>query len=195
MITPKDIENPSKASGYDYVTFGRDGRPGRSDPNPYYAKKRLGIPGETGGSVLGPRRDNAFQAAQDYCDYINSGKAVHKPRKLKSAGHKAPALPKPPRDAEVEAALGVLRDAKAQRDGRQGYVYCITDGEYIKIGYSVAPEKRIAELQTGNARPLALLGKVEGTLADEAALHSKYIKQNVLAEWFRLDPSIIGEFV
>lgn len=112
---------------------------------------------------------------------------------LKTAGH-AYDIERTDRDPEVEAALGVLRDAKAQRDGRQGYVYLITDETAYKIGYSVNPQKRVAELQTGNPRVLKLVASMPGTEADEKALHAKYIKHNLLQEWFAPSMEIWDEF-
>lgn len=115
------------------------------------------------------------------------------PVSLKTAGH-AYDIEKTARDPELEAALGVLRDYKAQRSGRQGYVYLISDGTAYKVGYSVNPNKRVAELQTGNPRKLSLLAFVPGTEADEKALHAKYIADNLLQEWFTASPELRAEF-
>lgn len=118
---------------------------------------------------------------------------------LKTAGHEYSA-PSVPRDAEVEAALGVLRDARAQRQGKQGYVYLIIEDlpgggiHYGKIGYSTNPAKRVAELQTGNPRPLRLLYAMPGTEDDERRLHAKYIKFNALQEWFVVTKELLLEF-
>lgn len=144
----------------------------------------------------GPRRATAEEAAQDYCDFINElGQPPVTPT-LNTPGHVR--RPKEVvKDHEVEAALGVLRDHKAQRAGRQGYVYCIgakADPGLVKVGYSVNPEARAGELQTGNGRHLFLLACFEGTLADERALHAKYIKDNTVGEWFHSSPALLAEF-
>ena len=73
-------------------------------------------------------------------------------------------------------------------------IYLISDDEYLKIGYSVSPAARLADLQTGNARPLILLGTIEGTTAYERFLHAKYEHLNVRQEWFEFDTSILAEF-
>jgi hypothetical protein len=118
---------------------------------------------------------------------------------LKSAGHNGSRDPLP-RDEEVEYALGVLRDAKGQREGKQGYVYCIIERvpgggfSQCKIGFSTNPKARVAELQAGNPRPLMLLCAKKGTLEDEAALHAKYIQQNILQEWFSATKEMLLEF-
>jgi hypothetical protein len=190
VLTPSDLRKPTNASGYRQV--GYVGGPSRKATTEYYqAYAGRG----RGGDWKGHRRAAAIAAAQDYCDYVNGKKAAppEKP-KLKTAGHQRAPQVTLPRDPEVEAALGVLRDARAQRRGVQGYVYCITDGEYVKIGYSVNPAKRVAELQTGNARPLTLVGRIEGTLDDERSLHEQFISDNVLMDWFKLSPPLTSLF-
>jgi hypothetical protein len=143
----------------------------------------------------GPARKTPFEAAQDYCDYINSGQIPAPMPALKSAGHagKRASLP---RDREVEYALGVLRDARAQRRGKQGYVYLIVEDVlcYGKVGFSTNPAARVAELQTGNPRKLRLLCSKPGTEADEAALHAKYAPNNVLQEWFLITKELLLEW-
>jgi Meiotically up-regulated gene 113 len=187
LLTPNDIRDSSRRSGFQFVIWDE-----YSTRGPYRAQRRVGPDTEARSHWYGPRRATAEEAAQDYCDYIN-GSGVTPATPLKSAGHKGKRR-RLSDDPEVAAALGVLRDARGQRQGNQGYVYCITDGEYIKIGYSTKPEARLAELQTGNARKLSLVGSKPGTVEDEAALHQKYIEHNVLQEWFRLDAAILSEF-
>lgn len=117
------------------------------------------------------------------------------PRATKPAGHKVPKRPKVRVPSDIKAARGMIRDWEAQqRKNAQGYVYCIGDGTAVKIGYSVAPAKRVPELQTGNPRILTLLGFIKGTEADERALHRKYRKDNILQEWFRPSPALLSEF-
>jgi hypothetical protein len=192
LLTPKDIENAGRESGYNYV-----GRAGGAKAKPWRAQKNAGQAYGGPNTFRGPTRAKPEEAAQDFCEWFNQGQPsvvlAAKPV-LKSAGHKRAKRRRLADDPEVAAALGVLRDARGAIAGNQGYVYCITDGEYLKIGYSTKPEARIAELQTGNARALSLVGTIPGTLEDEAAMHVKYQRQNVLAEWFRLDPAIVSEF-
>lgn len=116
-----------------------------------------------------------------------------------SAGLARTGNPRVPRDPivdnEVQAALGVLRDARAQRRKlAQGYVYLISDGTAVKVGYSVKPEARVAELQTGNPRELLLLAKKEGTEATEATLHTRFIEDNLILEWFRPSTTLLRWF-
>lgn len=120
--------------------------------------------------------------------------------KLRQAKHNGKREPLP-RDPEVEAALGVLRDAKGAREGHQGYVYLIIEStqgfdgfRYGKVGFSTNPKARVAELQCGNPRSLALHCMKKGTPDDEAALHVKYIEFNALQEWFHITKELLLEF-
>lgn len=187
MLTVDDLRNPERKSGFNHVhTLGS-----KTSPKPWRATAgRHDLPEKP--HWRGPRRKYPEQAAQDYCDRMN-GLGVSPTAQLKQAGHggKRERLP---RDPEVEAALGVLRDARAQRMGKKGYVYCISDGEYVKVGHSTNPKKRISELQTGNARLLRLVGTLEGKLEDEKAMQTKYAKYNILQEWFIPTPELLKEF-
>lgn len=70
---------------------------------------------------------------------------------------------------------------------REGVVYFIQAGPGgpIKIGWSQEVDRRIAELQTANARKLILLGTVPGTLETEASLHVQFSHLRLEAEWFQ----------
>lgn len=188
MLKPKDIENPKRKSGYNRV--GRANGPAPRKPS---WRAETG-PGGNAQTWRGPVRKTPLEAAQDYCDYVNGNQIVPAVT-LKTAGH-AYKLDRTKNDPEVEAAYGIIRDAKAQKAGKQGYVYLMVEKgkKYAKIGYSVNPEKRIAEVQTGNPRQLTLVGKIKGTPSDEAKMHAKYIKQNVLQEWFKVTPELLKEF-
>lgn len=188
MLTIGDIRNPTRASGFNRVTVGPQ--------SPPRYKARAGHSGA--GRKTGWRgrfHATPAEAAQEYCDYINSGQA--KPAaKLNTAGHKGHRAPIE-RDDEVEAALGLLRDVKAQKEGVQGYVYLIGvegDDWGVKVGYSVNAEARVRELQTGSPRILYLLAKFRGTTADERELHERYLCDNLVGEWFRPSIELLHEF-
>lgn len=204
QLTPADLANPKRTSGYDHVTMALESGSARPKPfqgRHYASGTRRG--GGSGNAVVwnGPRRKTALEAAQDYCNYMNSGQASSSPAPLKSPGHKRPQQPRRRVPSDIQAARGMVRDWEAQqRKGVQGYVYLIIEVNsgggltYGKIGYSVNPEKRVTELQTANPRPLALLYKMKGTEADEKRLHRKYRKDNVLQEWFRITKPLLLEF-
>lgn len=193
MITLKDIRKPTNVSGFTHV--GLVAGPSRAQSRPYFQAYENG---GRRGDWKGPARLTANEAAQDYCDRMN-GLGVTPTPMLKSAGHEAK-RDSLPSDPEVEHALGVLRDAKAQLEGKQGYVYLIIEEhpggalKFAKVGYSTNPRARVAELQTGNPRPLSLHLMKEGTIEEEAAIHQRHIRQNVLQEWFRVTPELLLEW-
>lgn len=200
MITPKDIKNAKLKTGFRFVSeAGSPGPSGGGHGTPRWFASVGRTNHKAGRTFLGPRRATPLEAAQDYCDYAN-GKGVTLPAKLKTAGHVAPPRRSFDDDPEVQAALGVLRDARAQRRGVQGYVYLIVEElpggalRYGKVGFSTNPHKRVAELQTGNPRVLRLHLARPGTEADEAALHAKYAHRNVLQEWFHITKNLLLEW-
>ncbi len=67
-------------------------------------------------------------------------------------------------------------------------IYFITDGEYLKIGFTESNiEARIANLQVGNARKLKLVGLIDGGRESETVLHRVFYELNVGGEWFLYD--------
>lgn len=191
--TIEDLREPSFKSGFRHVGFSPD------MTKPYHAQVYGGKRNKAGHEWQGPGRLTGEEAAQDYLDHIHQRPQQPAPS-LKTAGHNGKRDPIQ-RDPEVEAALGVLRDARGQRQGRQGYVYLIIEKipggglRYGKVGYSTNPQARVAELQCGNPRPLTLHGikAVPGPEA-EAELHRKYAYQNVLQEWFWITKDLLLEF-
>lgn len=126
------------------------------------------------------------------------------PATLKGAGH-APA----PDDGKItrlkhpkrQEAMRLLREARAdEKETAAGYVYCIGEEGHdfaVKIGKSAAhPQSRLAGLQTGNPRKLVLLGfiKSKDRHKAEARLHKRFIKANILQEWFRPEPALFSFF-
>lgn len=69
MLTPKDIENSDRKSGYRQVTYLKADKDSRwhGGGKPYKAYAGRGRKGDW----KGPRRATAEEAAQDYCDYVN----------------------------------------------------------------------------------------------------------------------------
>lgn len=64
-------------------------------------------------------------------------------------------------------------------------IYFIKSKRFVKIGYTAKePEKRLAQLQTGNPETLKLLGTIEGTPEVEKALHNYFNRFHFRGEWF-----------
>jgi hypothetical protein len=77
-------------------------------------------------------------------------------------------------------------------DGRDTgeIVYAISDGTAVKIGKVIGqhPRERLAELQTGNPRPLVLVAYTHGR---EAVWHRVLSRDRVRGEWFRLSERVL----
>lgn len=68
-----------------------------------------------------------------------------------------------------------------------GYVYFISDGEAIKVGFTTRkPENRLNEMQTGSSNKLRLIGSFPGSKNDEHRIHKmwSYLKSDGGTEWF-----------
>lgn len=57
--------------------------------------------------------------------------------------------------------------------------------KFIKIGYSVDPQKRLKELQTGSPTKLHLQHVIPGCTKTEAGLHEMFSHIKAKGEWFK----------
>jgi predicted GIY-YIG superfamily endonuclease len=73
------------------------------------------------------------------------------------------------------------------------YVYLIQslENSYYKIGVSIHPKKRVAELQTGNSSPLRLIETYQSEFANkiEKTLQRRYSHLKKEGEWFEMSIS------
>ena len=95
-----------------------------------------------------------------------------------------------PVDHDHESALESGEDRPAKNKQRKAYVYCISDGEYYKIGMAVNVSSRLSSLQTGSPNKLTLIDILEcngrqQALARERNLHKQHRQHRVRGEWFR----------
>jgi hypothetical protein len=72
-----------------------------------------------------------------------------------------------------------------------GYVYIITHNPFdgaAKIGISKNPQRRLAQLQTGNPARLIIYGMFGhiNYKSIERSIHAAYADKLILGEWFRL---------
>lgn len=72
-------------------------------------------------------------------------------------------------------------------------IYFISDGEYIKIGYTNKENSdgRLKSLQTGNARELFSLCEIPGDRNIEKELHKKFKDIYVRGEWYKKDKKLV----
>lgn len=72
------------------------------------------------------------------------------------------------------------------------FIYLISDGEHVKIGFSKDPRKRMKDMQTSNAKPLRIVRAFEvigksAAKAHERTLHSKFKAHRLKGEWFDME--------
>lgn len=72
MLTPRDLENADRKSGYSYVSVSSY----KQNPKPYYAEANRGR-GRNVRAFRGPRRRTALAAAHDYCHWVNGTGVTH----------------------------------------------------------------------------------------------------------------------
>lgn len=92
-----------------------------------------------------------------------------------------------PRDARPRGGPP-RRPARRQADVR--WVYFIVAGEWVKIGSSNHPTRRMSELQTGAQIDAEFMVAVRGTRRDEAQLHHRLAAYRSRGEWFELSPEL-----
>lgn len=90
----------------------------------------------------------------------------------------------------------VIRRAKsrakvAAAEGHTGWVYFISDGHAVKIGYSWRPEYRMADLQAATHRELKLLAQCTGSIKTERELHSRFAELRLSGEWFKPEGGLL----
>jgi hypothetical protein len=68
-----------------------------------------------------------------------------------------------------------------------GFVYFIRMGPWVKIGYSIDPDRRLRTLQTASPVRLELLFSWPGPAEDEAYVQGLFGEYRAEGEWFRLE--------
>ena len=92
------------------------------------------------------------------------------------------------------AAFEKRRGLTGLAPSAHGFVYFLGGEDTpIKIGFSVSPSKRRAELQTGHWGRLEILAVTPGSAKQEAAYHARFAEQRISGEWFSRHPDILAE--
>ena len=74
-----------------------------------------------------------------------------------------------------------------------GWTYFIRHGDLIKIGFSIRPERRIAQIASTDKLPnLATLAIVPADIAGEYETHQRFAHLREHGEWFRAEPDLLG---
>lgn len=76
-------------------------------------------------------------------------------------------------------------------NNKSTYIYAITNGIHIKIGYSANVQRRLKQLNTGSANRLYVLCTFIGGRELEQYIHSKFGYNRINGEWFRVDQDML----
>mgnify|MGYP003402269466 CR=1 FL=1 len=71
------------------------------------------------------------------------------------------------------------------------YFIVTEDYQYMKIGFSKDPARRLRGLQTGCPYRLRILFTIPGSKELEAHLHTVYHNYRINGEWFQIEPSLL----
>jgi hypothetical protein len=94
--------------------------------------------------------------------------------------------------AILKPAVEALESALAASYVEGSCVYFAAVGGRIKIGWSKKVGTRIAQLQTGNAEPIELLGVLPGGRFHERRLHQQFAAARLSGEWFAATPDLLA---
>lgn len=92
--------------------------------------------------------------------------------------------------AHLRPAAQELEMVIAARDGSS--VYFADAGGQIKIGWSKRVSARLAQLQTGSAIPIKLIGTMPGGLTVERRVHERFAHLRLSGEWFTAAPELLA---
>ena len=73
-------------------------------------------------------------------------------------------------------------------------VYFIEAGPFVKIGFSMDAENRMAQLQCGSPYALKIVARMSGTFEDEQTLHRRFAEYRANGEWFR-NEGALAEYI
>jgi hypothetical protein len=77
--------------------------------------------------------------------------------------------------------------------GTLGWVYFMTSGDAVKIGFSTDVDKRLNAVRSHTKKDVAVIGKVHGTRGLEQKFHKQFAHLAIGGEWFRPDPEMLHE--
>jgi hypothetical protein len=63
----------------------------------------------------------------------------------------------------------------------------------VKIGVANSPQRRLAEIQAANARPVHLLAVAPGGFRQEKEYHRMFADGRLHCEWFERSPELVAE--
>ena len=98
------------------------------------------------------------------------------------------------KEACRELSRASLAKPQRSRPGPADDLYFIRAGKDgpIKIGRSVSPRSRLAQLQTASPHQLHLIGVLRGAGAQECEWHGRYAFFRMAGEWYEAIPELVG---
>lgn len=75
---------------------------------------------------------------------------------------------------------------------KQGTIYFVSCGDFIKIGFAEAVKQRLRNLQSSSPFELKLLHSMRGTLAREGELLAAFADIRQRGEWFKAEPPLVS---
>lgn len=76
--------------------------------------------------------------------------------------------------------------------GEVGYVYFLRCTDWLKVGFSNAPYRRMREIATRTPYKITTMAAVFGSRHDEARLHSALARHRINGEWFACSPEVVA---
>src|SRR5579885_1481545 len=76
--------------------------------------------------------------------------------------------------------------------GSSGFVYFVTNGDAIKIGFASDVAKRLTDLQVAHHAPLSLLGSIKALPREEKEIHQKLKHIRIMGEWFQVHDDVFS---
>lgn len=71
-------------------------------------------------------------------------------------------------------------------------IYFIESQGLVKIGFSLKPDARISKIQSDSPFACRMLGVMEGSMADEAAVQAQFSHLLHRAEWYRIAADLLA---
>lgn len=92
----------------------------------------------------------------------------------------------------------IVLSAGQQCVAPNGFIYAVSNGEAIKIGWSSrhpgSARGRLMDLQIASHLELNLIGAIVGTRSEEQSLHLRFAGHRLRGEWFAAVPEILQHF-
>lgn len=94
-------------------------------------------------------------------------------------------------EAEGRLAAALQQIAEQESGDREVYFIRRSRDDFIKIGVSMHPEKRMRAIMMAAGVPMTMLGAVRGGFGMERGLHHEFRHLRAVGEWFRPEDDLL----